>query len=300
MKKQLFFCLLFIAAITVKAQVWSPPGATWTYSYTNNFAIMGYVEIKYVGDSMVAGQLTKVLEKMRYILDQSSLVSDTINLGKEYTYLDSNIVYYYRLGQFYPLYDFNAQVNDQWTVAGESGTGCDSTGKVQVDNVSTLIFNSDTLISQMISSPDASDWQLGSSLVERIGCIDGYMFPELTTCIADANQGGPFRCYWDDSFPVYSSGITTTCDFITSIEQISNDSHWNVYPNPTTGWITLTELSNAATGITIYNVLGELVHTQGLSGSNNLVMDLGGLPGGMYYLQVFHEETTLIRKIIKM
>jgi len=37
-------------------------GATWHYSY-NNFSITGYIEIKYIGDSLIDGKVCKVLEK---------------------------------------------------------------------------------------------------------------------------------------------------------------------------------------------------------------------------------------------
>jgi len=290
-----------LTALTVNAQVWSPPGATWTYSYSNQFSITGYVEIKYVGDSVVGGQLTKVLEKTRYSLEQFSGVQDTIDLGKEFTYLDSNVVYYYRLGQFFVLYDFNSQANDVWTIAGENGIGvCDSIGAVQVDSTATIIINTDTLKSLTVSAKDTTDWQFGTTIMERIGCTDAYMFPEPTLCIIDYNEGGPFRCYWDDSFPIYSSGIAASCDFITSIEQINPDVPFKIYPNPTSGSIALTNLSRQATEINIYNNLGEWIYGKQLNGLGEATLNLSALTSGVYVCHISVGATTLQRRIIKL
>ncbi len=72
-----------------------------------------------------------------------------------------------------------------------------------------------------------------------------------------------------------------------------------IYPNPTTGLITVTGLSVEPARITVYNVLGGLVHDQELNGSNERFIDLSALPGGLYLIQVQYGQMTLRKKVIK-
>lgn len=238
MKTKNFLTLLFAVLVQFcfgqNQNEWAPEGATWHYSY-NNFSITGYIEIKYIGDSLIDGKVCKVLEKKLYSYDYATTISDTINLGLEFTYSDSNKVYYYRFDQFFVLYNFNAQPGDWWEIAGWSIPGsCDSIGKIEVDSIGTIVINSDTLKYLKISRKDSSDWQLGSIIVEKIGCIDHYMFPEPFMCALDMNEGGgPFRCYFDNTFGLYQSGIASACDYITSIDYLDYpNNNLIIYPNP--------------------------------------------------------------------
>jgi len=94
--------------------------------------------------------------------------------------------------------------------------------------------------------------------------------------------------------------FTDSCGVLIGIEEKPENEDITIYPNPTTGKITVTNLPQETTRITVYNVLGELVHDQQMNGSNDHVIDLTGFPRGLYFLQVFQEETTLKRKIIKL
>ena len=72
-----------------------------------------------------------------------------------------------------------------------------------------------------------------------------------------------------------------------------------IYPNPTTGQITVTGLPEEATRITVYNVQGELVHSQELNGSGEPVIDLDAFPPGIYLLQLESEGSTIEKRVVK-
>jgi len=72
-----------------------------------------------------------------------------------------------------------------------------------------------------------------------------------------------------------------------------------IHPNPTTGLITVTGLPKETTRITVYNVMGELVYDQELTGSNEPSVDLSVLPGGLYMIQLQNKQMTLRKKVIK-
>ncbi|MDO6738943.1 T9SS type A sorting domain-containing protein [Wenyingzhuangia sp. 2_MG-2023] len=65
-----------------------------------------------------------------------------------------------------------------------------------------------------------------------------------------------------------------------------------VYPNPTTGIINISDISNINGDIMVSNVLGQVVKTIEAS----TTIDISDLPQGIYFLQT---ENSLIKKIIK-
>ncbi|PCI19421.1 hypothetical protein COB64_03760 [Candidatus Wolfebacteria bacterium] len=73
----------------------------------------------------------------------------------------------------------------------------------------------------------------------------------------------------------------------------------NIFPNPTTGLITITNLPQEITKIAVYNVLGELVLNQELIESNKALIHLDDLPNGVYFLQVSNGENAMSVKVIK-
>ena len=295
MKHKILLTLLFAVLVQFcfgqNQNEWAPEGATWHYSY-NNFSITGYIEIKYIGDSLIDGKVCKVLEKKLYSYDYVTTISDTINLGLELTYSDSNKVYYYRFDQFFVLYNFNAQPGDWWEIAGWSIPGsCDSIGKIEVDSIGTIVINSDTLKYLKISRKDSSDWQLGSIIVEKIGCIDHYMFPEPFMCALDMDEGGgPFRCYFDNTFGLYQSGIASACDYITSIDYLDYpNNNLIIYPNPVKNILNINwdDKINRQLNIKIFNLTGQLVLETNIEKDNkNQYIDLSTLPSNIYLIKL--------------
>jgi len=97
-----------------------------------------------------------------------------------------------------------------------------------------------------------------------------------------------------------STNLIDQCDTTTGINQyVLPNNQFYVYPNPTSGLITVTGLPVEPVRITVYNVLGELVYGQELNGSNALLVDLSDLPGGIYLIQLQYEQMTFRKKVIK-
>lgn len=288
----LFILILFSTIISVKGQgVWAPSGATWHYQYDNQWWL-GYVEIKYIGDSLVDGKMCKVLEKIRYQHNGIYFYYDTVYIGKEYTYLDSNIVYYYRHGQFYKLYDFNSIVSDTWEVAGWNDYyyyyPCDSIGELQVDSVNTFVINADTLKGMYVRHKDTSDWYIYGLIVERIGSLS-YMFPE-PNCMVDNYEGGALRCYYDSTFGLFKTS-DIQCDYIIGIENINTVNKINIYPNPTTGKISVE--AEEIERIEVMDLQGKEVYTD-----NEKEIDLSKNSKGIYIIKVTSKKGVAVQKIV--
>lgn len=283
-----------------KAQVWAPSGATWHYDWAQMWS-SGYVKIQYTNDSAVGGKVCKVLKKELHSYDWINHIYQTSVLGYEYTYFEDNIVYYYRFGKFFRLYDFNANAGSSWEVAGwEQNNPCDSTGTIVSNSTGMTTINSIPLKYLAVSPGNSSEWSLGDSILERIGSL-GYMFPE-PTCFADLFEGGPLRCYYDDTFGLYERGYASSCDYITGTDKIPSVSDQiKIYPNPTSSTLTL-EINRPVKDklfIEIFDFPGHKMK-EVETDEMNLVIDVKDLSEGVYFI-VATDATGFIwsRKIIK-
>ena len=113
---------------------------------------------------------------------------------------------------------------------------------------------------------------------------------------------GPF----DIGFTIYSMAFCTILNYPLRVGQTS--FYWGVeeneatafaavHPNPTTGQVTITgkDLKKAE----VVNTLGQRVATATGEG-NQLTIDLGGLPSGVYYVNITDKDgRKCVRKVVK-
>jgi hypothetical protein len=273
MKKIFLSFLLIFTSLFTFSQTWAPAGATWHYDYVNLW-VSGYVEIQYTGDTNVSGKLCKILTKDMHYYDYMQEKYLNYHIGYEYTCLENGVVYYFR--------------------------PCDSIGKVMVDNTGSITINTVPLKILFITPGPGSTWQFYSdTITERIGSF-GYMFPNQN-CVPDAFEGGPLRCYYDDSFGLYERGSAPSCDYITGIGTIRSDNQVRIYPLPAKSILTV-EMTGNGNGIGI-------IRLSDLSGkqmkyfkteSQKFSFDISDLDDGIYFIAITgNSGLTLNRKVIK-
>jgi Secretion system C-terminal sorting domain len=292
---------LFFTSTLIMAQVWAPSGATWHYDWTAMWN-SGYVEIQYTGDTTIGGKSCKILKKERHSYDWINHTYSTSVIGYEYTYLENNIVYYLRYGQFFKLYDFNATSGSSWKVAGwNQNNPCDSTGTIVVDTTGMTIINSFSLKYLKVSPGLTSTWAFSSdTIIERIGSLV-YMFPE-PNCIPDVYEGGALRCYYDDSFGLYERGSAPTCDYITGVDNMLPESNFvKIHPVPATSTITL-EFTRQIKGkmrIEISDIVGNKIKMLETDRAE-LIIGIEDLKRGIYFISISDKSGLLWnQKIIK-
>ena len=229
--KKLFVLLLFLTStgISTGQQIWIPQGADWHYGFDRGpWLNYGYIQIKPVGDTVILGKTCTILDQVqvRYTVWYPTPGLDTTSLGRIYTYADSLKVYTYKNNRFYTLYDFGASVGTIWTVCWYGGIPPD-TGQVRVDAVDYTVVNGYSLKTLHVSRVEGSCVGWTSAIIaERMGCINEYMFPDYAeSCISDVQVNGYFRCYQDDTFPLYSvDNSDTICEYVyTGIEYQDKD-----------------------------------------------------------------------------
>ncbi|MBL4753799.1 MAG: T9SS type A sorting domain-containing protein [Flavobacteriales bacterium] len=258
---------------------WSQIFLTRNYSYEKDTAFCGETYLKV---SAVPASLSGVIGYVR----------------------EANKKVYIRLGndcadKEFLLYDFSLSIGDTVTCAYDQ---LDSTQfwAVDIDTITQFGVDRKRFVMNYYMGTPPFAIVVGMAWIEGIGSTTHPFYP--TVCLSDnCETYYELLCYDSSGVQLYQNTFTSTCDsFYVGIEENDLSAVVSIYPNPTTGLITVAGLPEEAEKITVYNVLGELVHDVELSGSNNPVLDLTGFPGGLYHLQVLQGETTLTSRIIKL
>ena len=297
--------LILLLLLFIKLQ--SKAQKSWYYEYLN-FGINGYVIIEKTGDTIIQNKTCQVLSKTRIVFNEIYSVFDTTFIGNEYIYIADDTTFRYKFSTFYPLYIFNSNPGDSYLAAGSNEIiGCDSTLTINIDSIGTIVINSDTLRWISVSTNNTSSFDLSGKIMEKMGPIDFYMFPEYTwVCAVDANEGGNFRCFYEDDFLFYTNNPQNECDYIwTGINEYDKKIRISIFPNPTSN-IVFVDIENISIkkniSIKIYNILGKEINCsqeqQLLPNKLRLQIDLNNLEKGIYNIRIFKENLFLRNSLI--
>ncbi|MGS2764711.1 LamG-like jellyroll fold domain-containing protein [Sinomicrobium sp. M5D2P9] len=97
-------------------------------------------------------------------------------------------------------------------------------------------------------------------------------------------------------------GHLGTCSAETAVNAMSTEEdHFIIYPNPAHDFIAITakEAPETNGSLQIFNSTGQLVKTQEFTDKKEQILDIKGLPGGIYVLKIKSEHSVTTRKIIK-
>jgi hypothetical protein len=298
MKKTITLSFL-LSCFTLLGQNWCDLGANWKYSYISGFGTEGYVEISYVGDTMINTQLSQKLSKNLYAYDFVS--SQPVNgfLGTEYTYENNGVVFVRYNNDWDTLYNFNAIVGESWRMAKQPLTNaCDSNSTLTVVAIGTTTINTVVLNYKVVEFNYGESMSTGitDTIIEKIGFIGSYMFPyDQCDGALDVNEGGQFRCYSDNLFASYQPNFVGACDYV-GIDEISNNLHIKIVPNPASTSIQINgdyNLKNST--FEIINLSGQVQ----LSGSTKNDINVSDLPQGLYIISIVHDKGKSNLRFIK-
>lgn len=307
----IFLCFQFAVA---KAQVWCPAGAMWYYT-DNSADISGYSKLTYTIDTLINSINCKKIT--HYYQGDGWLGPYSFYGSPFYTHEQNGVAYLYnnRYGnnKFDTLFNINAQIGDKWRFPLVDTTCADSTYFMKVLNTGTKTLNGFNLKWLYIKTgpipyPGSGDFLYGfDTITERLGYrYDDICYGLICNNSADECAHGGLRCYSDDAFGVYSTGLTSSCDYLTGIteSQIGKEI-FKIYPNPAQSQITLefnfTKTQN--TLIEIKNILGQTVKTIDnrafTIGKNKIEIDVSELSKGLYFIQLQSESKIMSTKFAK-
>lgn len=258
-------------------------GSEWYYEIINPNDEISYQHIVYENDSTINNKKVKVIVKTYTLYDKCSNTPT-----HEYIYEENNKVYWWNktLGEFTVLYDFGANVGDEWTI-----TAGNNSVTVHVNDVGYYI--KDARWFKVLTISDSNDVFTGT-----IACGIGHLtsfFPEkLLNKQSDINVDG-IRCYWNNDVLIYKDN-DTDCDAIYngwhSIDETLAGNGINLYPNPSKG-ILYIESNYINSEYIVINIMGEIV-TSGKIVSDNQQIDISNLSNGLYLLKIDNNTTRII------
>jgi hypothetical protein len=285
--------MLFGQGVKGQGYEFAPIGATWYYEY-NYLLSYGYIKIESVGDTTIQTKNCKILQKTSFGHTYPGYY-ETINMGREYIFSDTNAVYYYRNNFFYTLFEFGP-IGTSWNVVGNSMMNNADSGTVYVDSISVEMING-TLRNVLFlkSTPHSCIGWDNAKIIEGIGVANEYFFPDYIDCVVDANEGSAFRCFFIGDTLIYSTTTANNCNFINQIDE-HEIFEINIYPNPAHGEIYLEYPKDFLIAkIKLYAITGRLIKT---FPKEEKQLNISSLPPGLYILYVEANGKKFREKII--
>ncbi len=291
MKALLYSLVFFTLALPLPAQnlSWTDPANEWHY----DFAGVGFNETSFISLSITRD--TTLGERKCAIMTPSSPTPEfRFEYGREIiTYHNEGILEQYADGEFWPLYNFNLEVGDVYSVYLPTssyfpGSRADSI-RLRVDTVTTKIIAGREVRAQHVTTIAGASFGFEGWNYEFFGNLDYYFVPvNLISCDAACPNGQ--LCF---SAPEAGLDVSFTpdrpCEF-TSTYQVDLSNDIKVYPNPVSRGqeLTLTlpaSLAGQLSQVRLFNGIGQLVQSQTLRpGAMTRNLILPNLPGGLYHL----------------
>lgn len=306
MKKIIFLSLIIISSFGLKAQTtpWIGQGATWFYSWWAP-GVGGNDKIEYTHDTVLLGKTCEILKTTRFVYGQSGLglpISFLYSheLPNNYTYNNGDTIFYLNGNHFNILYNFGAQVNNQWDLGVDTNYAYCSRSIVKVDSTSSMIINASP--HRVLYTSDSANSTVGitGKIIEHIGSMN-YLFPTGRSCDPQVVVDFlifSFSCFQDITMD-YLLVSPAECEnpFHVGMGELARD--WDKIqfsPNPVEDKLNINFLNENNYRICIYNFLGKKITETRNQNNPTVAIDMSNLTAGIYIVTF---ENSLGEKINK-
>ena len=267
---------------------------TRTYNAWHHIVVVkaGITETVYVDNIPNFGQFTGT---------NSTLNFDKFELGREFT-TGGNLTDTYYIGKLDDIGIWNRALTQQEIT--DLYNGCQLSVSTQPINQSVNISNNAQFTTASSDPLSTYQWQtdlgVGFQNLNSVGQYSGTANDTLTianTTLSNNNQ--PFRCIVSSGSCTDTSSVAVlTIVNTVGINEFTQDNLFSVYPNPAKSQINVkTDAKLLGSVYTIYDNTGKLV-LSGKINSENTVIELGNLSGGIYLFSV-GENLKQTFKVIK-
>lgn len=293
MKRYIFVLVIFIFIQENNSlgQDFAPIGAEWYYSSSAGGLAPGgseYYHLVVRKDTTINNYVLRKIERTYYRYQ-----GDSIKVEPYFIYQigDSVSIYDPANSKLYKIFVFNATVGDTLTFDVpyyNNNYDVDSTFRAVLDTIVTEVYDGTALKKYMLEQLDDFGWFCGFYL-DRIGGYEWFL-PLGRTIIPEAD--GPIRCYHDNEVEI--NVTSRPCDYRMTNSIDSWHLHkFEIFPNPTTGTIKVKpELD--IDYIEVYNHTGNLIRV-----STRTDIDFGRNENGLYFIKIFSNNASFIKKVIK-
>lgn len=183
------------------------------------------------------------------------------------------------------LYDFNLSIGDTVPPSPLNDNG----------NIVNIVTNIDSVY---LGNVYRKRYQLDSCMFpQQLYYIEGIgsTFGLLSTTRCPFEEIYNLLCFTENSLTVFPNN-TTTCSVVTSITEKLYASKFSVFPNPTSGTITITT-DLQSYNISIFNSTGQLVLKKNII-SHSYLFDISELPSGLYLIQFSENDEQLYKQTL--
>lgn len=264
-------------------------GAEWYYEINNPDGNVTYQHLVCSGDTTVNEKKAKVIVRTNQIYDKK----DQTVITRECVYEENGVVYWWNAtkGKFTVLYDFGAEVGDEWTI--EVG---EETIKTKVYAIDLQYINGIPYKKLTIADPDDI---FSGVLLSDIGHQNSF-FPEKLMTKSKGYRVEGLRCYWLHNELILHVG-DMDCD------EVYNQWHHNVdenlttdfkiYPNPSNGLLYIETVQATSlpepTEYRITNLMGQPLMTGIIKDQS---IDISALPSGIYFFSMIGQTIKLMKQ----
>jgi chitinase len=135
------------------------------------------------------------------------------------------------------------------------------------------------------------------------GVIIWQVFGDMMNMNSGTSQKGKFTYCPNTTSPLVNEinrtfALKTAC--LTGVDDVEKKNNIGIFPNPSTGVITIQGISvgaNEASNLKIYNMLGQTVYSQGVK-TTTVQLDLSAYEKGIYFIQVQNGGEAFSQKIV--
>ncbi len=264
-------------------------GSEWYYEILNDDGSITYQHLEYVADTTFDNKEVKIIIRNNTLYDKSRRDAVT----KEYLYEENNIVYWWNatIEQFTVLYDFGAQQGDEWEIR----VGAE-TLTMHVDAVEQYEYEGRVFKMMRVSDPENL---FSGMIICGIGHLTSF-FPEKLMNPGKAYRVEGIRCFWQQGELVFKYG-EKDCEEVyvqyhSSLPEITIP-YFTLSPNPTDGLV-IVEMSSETSQpgeFRVTNLTGQTLLTGSLTCEKQII-DLSGLPRGVYFLTINNRTQKMIRQ----
>jgi hypothetical protein len=272
-----------------------PIGTEWYYEIENSDGSITYQHLEYAADTTVNEEPVHILVRINTLYDKNLHEEKSY----EYIYERDNKVYWWNktLNEFTMLYDFAAQVGDEWEI--KVGT---ELLPMHVDEEGMVDYNGQTYRTLTVSDPQDL---FSGTIICGVGHETSF-FPERLMTKGDDYRVGGMRCVWQYGQLIIQT-TETACDevyfnFHYDVDETTAE-RFQVYPNPTSGIITVSGAQSDE--YRIINLQGQTVWSgtslrgaepNGATKQSNLTIDVSSLPNGMYFINVNNQTIKFVKR----
>ena len=264
-------------------------GTEWYFEIQNPNGSITYQYLEYTSDTTTNSHRAKVIVRTNKIYDKDPITVRT----HEYIFEEDNVVYWWNkeLQQFTVLYDFGADVGDEWEIK----VGNESL-VMHVDAIDSIEYEGVRYRTLRVS--DVNDYFSGD-IVCGIGHLTSF-FPERLMSPKSEYRVEGLRCFWHEDQLVFKLG-DKDCDEVYQSyhnevpeNSLTPDLIFTLSPNPVTNGILMVSIPHSAFRVphyTISSLMGQPLLSGTISDEGRRhdmtslqTIDVSSLSPGVYFI----------------